>query len=127
MATHHNTQLKQYNSHFFKPESKAIRCLQQHWTEENNWVAPPIALIPHILQLIQEQEATATIIAPHWPGCHWMHYITNMLINEPFTIPTTAATFLTEQSTTVAKQHGQTFYMWALQDLYISWGDRPTI
>ncbi len=61
-----NTQLPRFNSRFSKPGGKATDALAQLWTHNNNWAAPPIALIPRVIWHMQRQRATATIITPVW-------------------------------------------------------------
>lgn len=54
-ATTINRQLLQFNSQFSKVGSKGTDCLLQDWSSENNWSAPPIVLIPRILDLVERQ------------------------------------------------------------------------
>jgi len=48
-ASASNSQLPCFNSWFSEARSKAVACLLQDWSKDNNWATPPIALIPHIL------------------------------------------------------------------------------
>lgn len=96
MAMWRNTQLPHYHSWFFEVESAVTNGLLQNWAGENNWVAPPIALIPCVLCLIWEQQVIATIIAPDWPGCCWAWDIQDMLVERPFPLPSMPTTFITE-------------------------------
>jgi hypothetical protein len=41
-----NTQTPQFNSRFTELGGEAIDVMQQDWTQDNNWAAPPIMLIP---------------------------------------------------------------------------------
>jgi hypothetical protein len=68
--------------------------MQQDWTQDNNWAAPPIALIPRVVQLIRRQKATATIIAPVWRGCRWWRDLSDITIDTPVEIPTNAESFI---------------------------------
>ena len=63
-ASHINALLPRYNARFFDPGSEATDALAQMWSRENNFVNAPIRLIPQVLNLIVEQKASATIIAP---------------------------------------------------------------
>ncbi|ELR18732.1 reverse transcriptase, partial [Acanthamoeba castellanii str. Neff] len=82
-ATRENRQLPRFNSRFMEADGEATDCLLQDWRNDNNWTAPPIALIPHILNLVERQGVTATIVAPIWPGCRWASHLQRLLINSP--------------------------------------------
>ena len=60
-----STHLPVYNSWFWDPATSAVDALAQHnWQRENNFVNPPFRLISQVLDVIEEQQATATLIAP---------------------------------------------------------------
>jgi hypothetical protein len=98
-ASAHNVQTHHFNSQFTKPRGKATNTMQQDWTQDNNWAAPPITLIPHIIQLVQHQKAMVTIIAPVWCSCCWWHNLSNITINTPVEIPTNTKSFISNFKT----------------------------
>jgi len=63
-ASASNSQLPRFNSRFSEAKSKAVDCLLQDWSKDNNWATPPIALILRILNLVERQCAIAKIIVP---------------------------------------------------------------
>ena len=64
-ASFTNAHLPLYNSRYFDPGSGGVDALAQlDWADHNNFVNAPFRLIPRILQLIQEQQADATLLAP---------------------------------------------------------------
>jgi len=63
-ASASNSQLPRFNSWFSEAKSKAVDCLLQDWSKDNNWATPPIALILRILNLVKRQCAKATINCP---------------------------------------------------------------
>lgn len=67
---------------------------QADWQEKNNYVNAPFALCPLIFDLIQEQKADATIIAPHCPGQTWFQGLQRMNIDEPIPLPISNRTIL---------------------------------
>lgn len=95
-ATTSNSQLQHFNSHFTESRSKATDCLLQDWRGENNWSAPPIALIPCILELVKWQVVTATIIAPVWPGCWWFNLLEHLSVDTPICILTLMHSFISD-------------------------------
>jgi hypothetical protein len=82
------TQLPQYNSRFFDPLTQGVDALaQQNWADHNNYVNPPFRLLSRVLQVIKDQKAWATVIAPYWPSQHWFNSLQGMLVAAPFRIP----------------------------------------
>ena len=92
-ATLQNSQLPRFNSRYFEPLSEGIDALAQNWTNENNFVNPPWALLPQILEKITHDKATATIIAPVWPSQYWFPKLQSLLIDHPIYLPRQANTF----------------------------------
>lgn len=81
-------QLPLYNSLYRDPMSCGVDALaQRDWNQHNNFVNAPFRLIPQVLQLLQQQQATATIIAPHWPGQPWHQKLKNMALHPPLRLP----------------------------------------
>ena len=71
-ATHYNRQLARYNSRFWNPESEAVDAFTCNWEEENNWLCPPVYLIPRVLRHAANCKAVATLVVPHWPSApYW--------------------------------------------------------
>ena len=66
MATNVNTKCPRFNAWRSCPGVEAIDCLAQDWKGENNWVVPPLGMIPVILRFILEEGAEATILVPTW-------------------------------------------------------------
>ena len=86
-ATMLNAQTLRYNSRFFDPLTEAVDALaQQNWSQENNFCNPPFRLLPRVLQVIKEQHAYATVIAPHWPTQPWYRRLQRMAIAPPVPI-----------------------------------------
>lgn len=83
-AAFDNTQLPEYNSYYHDPATSGIDALaQQDWGAHHNWVNPPFRLIPRILQVIRQQGATATLIAPYWPAQPWFQTLVSMTREPP--------------------------------------------
>lgn len=99
MASLNNAKTRRYNSRFRDPAAEAVDCFTQDWTNDNNYVCPPFALIPRILRLIEEQHATATIIVPVWPSAWWWGRLCSLSVAAPLPLP--ASAFLPGPSTSV--------------------------
>jgi ribonuclease HI len=84
------TQLPVYNSLAYDPGTSGVDALaQKDWGPLNNFVNPPFFLIPNILNVVEEQRAVATLIAPIWPAQTWYQRLTRMAIAPPIVLPMT--------------------------------------
>ena len=89
------SQLKEYNSLFWDPLSSGVDALaQSDWNIKNNYVNPPFALIPKVLDIIQNQKAVATLIAPMWRGQPWFQRLLAMSISNPIKLPVSNRTII---------------------------------
>jgi hypothetical protein len=70
-ATHNNNLLPRFNSLYWCPGVEAVDAFSQDFSNENNWCNPPFCLIPRLLDLLQLQNAEATIIIPFWWSRPW--------------------------------------------------------
>ena len=84
-ATSLNAQLPRFNSRYWEPETEAINALAQDWSQENNYVNPPWALIPRILEKVILDKATCTIITPIFRAQPWYHVLEKVC--EPLVLP----------------------------------------
>ena len=53
----------------------------------NNFVNPPFRMISRVLDVVQEQRAVATIIAPKWPAQPWYGRLQRMCVSPPIKRP----------------------------------------
>ena len=93
-ATFLNAQLPTFNSRYWEPMSAGVDALAQDWSEENNFINPPWALLPKIIEKVIADRAVATIIAPIWPSQPWFHKLASLLIKDPFYLPRHPKTFI---------------------------------
>ena len=49
-ASFYNTQPPRFNSRFWSPNSEGVNAFTMDWNGENNWICPPVYLIPRIIQ-----------------------------------------------------------------------------
>ena len=49
----HNTHLWRFNSRFWNPGSEAVNGFTVNWAGKNNWLCPPVCLIPSVLRHMQ--------------------------------------------------------------------------
>ena len=72
-ANHLNNKLQRFNSRFWNPGSEDIDAFVLDWSGENNYVCPPISLIPRVILHMRNCKAVGTLIVPHWPSApYWL-------------------------------------------------------
>lgn len=89
MASSTNNKLPRFNSRLHDPAAEAANCFSQDWLGENNYVAPPISLIPAVLQHVIKCRAVATVVAPIWPSAWWWSVLSQLSTSPP--LPLSAA------------------------------------
>ena len=67
-ASFNNCQVPRFNSRCWNPGSEAVDAFTVHWAGENNWLCPPIALIPRVIRHAQVCAAVGTLVVPCWPS-----------------------------------------------------------
>ena len=61
-----NTQIERFNSRFWCPGSEAVDAFTVDWHGENNWLCPPMSLVPRVLRHAVACKAQGTLIVPLW-------------------------------------------------------------
>jgi hypothetical protein len=80
-ASSTNTQLPRYNSRWLDPHTEGVDCLRfsdQDWMREHNWCNPPWDLLPDLVLKLRSSGASATVVAPSWPGTAWHQGLLSM-------------------------------------------------
>lgn len=81
-----NRKTKRYNSWKYEPEAEAVDGLARPWIGENNFVVPPIPLLPAVTLKLERERAAATVIVPLWPAHIWFQKLKAMA-SSSFTVP----------------------------------------
>ena len=63
-ASDYNKKTVRYNSRFWNPGAENVDAIYQSWTQENNWIVPPIPLISRVIHHIFMDRANSTLIVP---------------------------------------------------------------
>ena len=63
-ASYYNTQLPRFNSRFWNPGSEGVDAFTCDWRDENNWMCPPVCLIPRTIRHASKCSASATLLVP---------------------------------------------------------------
>ena len=93
-ADFENSKLPRYNALYADPRAVGVDALtQRDWGGENNYVFPPFRLIDRVLDIVEQQGAEATLIAPLWKAQTWFKRLLRMSVAEPLVIPNTSENF----------------------------------
>jgi len=83
-----NAQLPRFNSRYWEPLSEAVDALSHgNWHSENNFVNAPFCLIQKVIDVILDQQAFATVIAPKWQAQTWYSRLVSLSIAPPLRLP----------------------------------------
>lgn len=61
-----NKQIGTFNSQFWCPGTTGVDAFAYNWTNDNNWLVPPIYLIPKVLKHMIHCRARGTLVVPKW-------------------------------------------------------------
>ena len=88
-ATRFNTQLPTFFSPIQDPTALAVDAMTQSWINLVGYAFPPFALLPQVLNKIQEEDCIIFLIAPCWPRQHYFPLLLDLLVDFPRQIPVT--------------------------------------
>lgn len=84
-ASYYNSQLLRYNSRFSSPGSSGVDAFSQDWSNENNWLCPPVSLIIQTVRKLQSCNGSGTLIIPEWPsGLFWPYLHSSAMTFKPY-------------------------------------------
>ena len=87
-ASVNNYQLPVYNSLHYDPFTAGIDALAQNdWKVQNKYVNAPFNLLPKVIEKVSTSKATATVIAPMWPGRPWFQKLCQLSVARPIKLP----------------------------------------
>ena len=61
-----NNQLVRFNSHFWEPGTEAVDAFTCNWVDDNNWLCPPVYLVPRVIRHAENSKAKGTLVIPQW-------------------------------------------------------------
>ena len=65
-ATSHNCKLPRFFSRFWNPDSEGVDAFCFDWAGENNWLVPPVSLVPRVIRHFFVCRSMGTLIVPKW-------------------------------------------------------------
>ena len=88
LASINVTQLRKYNSRYADPFCHGIDALfQSNWVSEKKLRQRTAEVIDSVIQIIETQKATPTVIAPKWRGKWWHQKLRARSIAPPIKLP----------------------------------------
>ena len=65
-ASFYNAKLPRFNTRYWSPGSESIDAFTVSWCDDNNWLVPPIYLIPRVILHMRQTCSSGTLICPRW-------------------------------------------------------------
>ena len=78
-ADNRNKKLPRFNSRFYHQNSEAVDSFTQDWSNEVNWVVPPIYLINRVLDYARLSKAELVLVFPLWKSATFWPKIQGLL------------------------------------------------
>ena len=67
-ADNKNCKTKVFNSKYWCPNTSCVDAFSTSWQHENNYLVPPIHLIPKVIKQLRLSKAQGVLVAPFWPS-----------------------------------------------------------
>ncbi len=65
-SSFYNKKLPRFNSKFWNPGSEGVDAFTYDWSCDNNWLVPPISLIPRVILHLKNTSSAGTLVCPQW-------------------------------------------------------------
>ena len=65
-ANFNNRKLTKFYSRYWNPYAQGVDAFCHDWGKENNWLVPPVFLVPRVIRHLLECKAEETLIVPKW-------------------------------------------------------------
>ena len=115
-----NNKLARFNARWHAATAEAVDAFTQDWSRDNNYLAPPLRLIPRVLRYLRKCRAQAVLLTPRWPSQTWWPMLLSMTTAPPILIPHSE---VSNPSTTTAPEPIR-FPSWQLMAWRVS-GETP--
>ena len=68
MANNENTKAEKFNSKSWCSGTFDVNAFTVSWSRENNYLVPPIYLIPRVIAHIKQSSSKGVLVLPYWPS-----------------------------------------------------------
>lgn len=93
-ATFHNTQMRRFGSWSPQPDAVWLDSMAHPWSSEFPWLNPPFAMLGRVLQKVEAEHSTATLVVPLWPAQPWFPKLLALMVGSPLILPRRQGLFL---------------------------------
>ena len=82
-ATQYTAKCKKFYSKFWCPGSAGVDAFSFDWSHDNNWLVPPVHLVPKTIFHLEQCYAKGTLIVPAWKSAvFWRRFCSLMGVTE---------------------------------------------
>ena len=74
-----NSNLSRFNSKFHCPGTEGVDAFSTSWEAENNYLVPPVYLIPRLLEHMKTSRAAGVLVLPYWSSAVFWPLIIKVL------------------------------------------------
>ena len=84
-----NTKTPRFNSKYWTPQCEAVDAFTQDWENEENWLVPPVSLVPRVIRHAERCFAKGALIVPVWKSApYWPMLCANDRQFQPWVLET---------------------------------------
>ena len=80
-------QVERCVSRYPDPGAIAVDAFLQDWRKWKSIIHPPVNLLLRVVKKIQDEGASALVVAPNWPNMPWYPQLAQMLVDYPLYLP----------------------------------------
>ena len=85
-ANSHNRKLPKFFSHFWNPDSEEVDAFCFDWAGENNWLVPPVSLVPRVIRHLFVCKFMGKLIVPKWVSAPFWPMLLVPILPFPFVL-----------------------------------------
>ena len=93
-ATHQDKQIERFASWMPQPDAVWLNAMVHPWTKELGWAHPPFSMIGRVLEKVEKEKSTITILAPLWPAQPWFPALLRLMTEPPLILPSRSDLFV---------------------------------
>ena len=76
-ADESNAKIRLFNSKFHCPDTQGVDAFRYSWANENNYLVPPVYLIPKVLKHLEFFKSKGVLVTPYWTSAAFFPLICN--------------------------------------------------
>ena len=112
---------ERYCSRLPDPHAMAVDGLSVPWSCERVYAAPPIPLIPQVINKAVDERASVTLLTPNWPNQAWFGRLMAAVTVAPILVPARAIRLGPSQRSVLKSGRPTDFLLWQLGEPTPQW------